>query len=207
MNGTNADSRRSSPAAARNAVAITNVLKDRLPGSGRVLEVASGTGQHAVAFAAAFPAIDFLTSDPNPASRDSILAWMSHAGLSNVTEPRDIDVAAADWAHDLDGSLDAVLAINLVHISPWSAAEGLIEGTARLLRPEGFLYVYGPYRRSGRHTAESNAAFDRSLRSQDPSWGVRDLEDIEALAGVHGLSVDEIVEMPANNLSLIIRRQ
>ena len=206
MSGAFADRRRSSPAAERNALVITDILRDRLPASGRVLEIASGTGQHAVAFAAAFPAIEFLPSDPNPASHDSIRAWMSDANLPNIAEPRDIDVCIDAWARDLDGTLDAILAINLVHISPWAASEGLFEGAARLLRPDGFLYIYGPYLRGGRHTAESNAAFDRSLRSQDPSWGVRDLEDMEAAAGAQNLSVNEIIEMPANNLSLIIRR-
>ncbi len=134
------------------------------------------------------------------------MAWTAAAGLGNVLPPREIDVTVAQWGDDLPAPFAAIIAINLIHISPWSASLGLIEGARRLLADDGILYLYGPYSRGGRHTAESNAAFDLSLRRQDPHWGVRDLDDFDAELERVGLAIEEMIEMPANNYSLIIRR-
>lgn len=183
------------------------MLRRFLPAHGRALEIASGTGQHVAAFASAFPYLEFQPSDLNPAARDSIAAWTAAAGVANVLPPREIDVTAADWGEDLPAPFAAIMAINLIHISPWAASIGLIEGAARLLGDDGFLYLYGPYSRSGQHTAESNAAFDLSLRQQDPSWGVRDLDDVTRELDRRSLAIGETIEMPANNFSLIIQRK
>ncbi len=182
------------------------MLRRLLPAQGRVLEIASGTGQHVAAFAGAFPDLHFQPSDLNPAARDSIVAWIAAAGVENALPPREIDVTAAEWGRDLPAPFAAILAINLIHISPWAASLGLIEGAGRLLAADGILYLYGPYSRGGRHTADSNVAFDLSLRQQDPHWGVRDLDEIAAELERVGLAIQEIIEMPANNHSLIIRR-
>lgn len=182
------------------------MLRRVLPAHGRVLEIASGTGQHAAAFAGAFPHLDFQPSDLDPAARNSIAAWTAAAGAGNVSPPQEIDVTVAHWGEDLPAPFAAIMAINLTHISPWAASLGLIEGAGRLLADDGILYLYGPYSRGGRHTADSNAAFDLSLRQQDPHWGVRDLDDIAAELERVGLAINEMIEMPANNYSLIIRR-
>jgi SAM-dependent methyltransferase len=193
------------PAAARNASSIVEVLRRTLPSSGRALEVASGTGQHIVAFAGAFPAIDWQPSDPDPYARESIAAWVAHAGLGNVRPPIDLDVTSGEWERGL-GSFDAALAINLIHIAPWAACIGLLRGAGALLSPGGVLYLYGPYFRGGAPTAPSNLAFDRALRAQDPGWGVRDLGEVVGEAAAAGLSLRDVVDMPANNLSVVLRR-
>lgn len=195
--------RQTAPAADRNKAPILDVLRRALPPAGLVLEVASGTGQHAVHFAAAFPALDWQPSDPEPTARASIAAWAQAAQLPNLRPPLELDAAAPDWPI---GHADAVLCINMVHISPWPATEGLMAGSGRILPSGGLLYLYGPYRRDGRHTAPSNDAFDADLRARNPAWGVRDLEAVAVAAGAHGFHLDEIVEMPANNLSLLFRK-
>ena len=195
------------PAARRNLEPILAVLRGVLPPAGTVLEIASGTGQHIVAFARTYPMLRWLPSDPDPRSRASIAAWIEATGVAGVDPPRDVDVTAADWPTVLGGPLDAILCINLLHISPWSACEGLIEGAARLLEPGAPLYLYGAFKREGRHTAPSNAEFDRSLRFRNPAWGVRDLEVVAACAEANGLSLDKVVEMPANNLSVVLRQR
>lgn len=182
------------------------MLRRFLPAHGRVLEIASGTGQHVAAFAGAFPDLEFQPSDLNPAARDSIVAWTAATCAENVSAPREIDVTVAEWGEDLPAPFAAIMAINLIHISPWAASLGLIEGAARLLTEDGLLYLYGPYSRGGQHTSESNVAFDWSLRQQDPSWGVRDLDDLTNELARVGLAIRETIEMPANNYSLIIRR-
>jgi SAM-dependent methyltransferase len=197
------DAKRYAPAAARNRVPIRDVLARVLPARGLVLEIASGTGEHAAFLAAAFPALDWQPSDPDAANRASIAAWRAQAGAANLRAPLDIDASAPDWGL---AAADAVLCINMIHIAPWSAAEGLVRGAARLLPPGGLLYLYGPFMEGGRHTAESNAAFDADLRARNPAWGVRDADDVAALAARHGLALAETVVMPANNRSLVFRR-
>lgn len=198
------DSRQYAPAAARNRAPIRTVLQQVLPESGLVLEVASGSGEHVVHFATAFPGLVFQPSDPNEAARASIAAWIADAGLDNVRPPIDLDVAAPVWPLT---AADAVLCINMVHISPWNSTIGLIQGAAALLPKGAPLYLYGPYRRDGAHTAESNAAFDADLRRRNPDWGVRDMEAVMDLAVAGGFAAPEIVAMPANNFSLVFRRR
>lgn len=194
------------PAAERNAGPIVEVLRGVMPGRGRALEVASGTGQHVVAFAAAFPGIDWLPSDPDPAARASIAAWIAHAGVANVRPPLALDVTAPDWEAAAEGPFDALVAINMIHIAPWEAALGLFRAAAALLAPSGSLYLYGPYLSAGEPDAPSNLAFDRALRAQSPAWGVRQLPAVAAAAEAAGLALRRTVEMPANNLSLILAR-
>lgn len=202
-----AERRAFAPSAERNAGPILDVLRRVLPARGRVLEIASGTGQHVVAFAAAFPGICWRPSDPDPAARASIAAWTAHARVGNVGPPLALDVSAADWEAAAGGPFDAVLAINMIHIAPWSAALGLFSGAARVLAPSGVLYLYGPYLSAGRPDAPGNLAFDRSLRSQNPDWGVRELPAVASAAETAGLALREAIEMPTNNLSLVLSRR
>lgn len=197
---------RDAPAARRNMAPIMDVLAPRLPLTGLALEIASGTGQHVCAFAERFGNLAWQPSDPDAEARESIEAWRAESGLANIRPPLDLDVMAPRWWEGLDESPAAMLAINMVHISPWAASEGLIEGAGALLTPGAPLYLYGPYRRAGRHTSPSNAAFDDSLRARNPAWGVRDMEEIAQLGEAHGLRLEESVAMPANNLSLVFRR-
>lgn len=197
------DARLNFPATARNREPILDVLKQHLPLRGLVLEVASGSGEHVVHFAQALPGLIFQPSDPDPAHRASIDAWAAALGLANVRPAVDLDAAAEIWPLE---AADAVLCINMVHISPWAATVGLMRGAGRRLPPGGTLYLYGAYKRGGRHTAPSNEAFDASLRAQNPEWGVRDLETVAALAAEHGFAEPVIIEMPANNLSLVLRK-
>lgn len=201
-----ADQRMFSPSAARNAAPVLSVLKGRLPTHGKVLEIGCGTGEHAVHFAEAMPGITWLPSDPDPQSRASTASWIAFKGRSNVLTPVDIDVSAASWGVENQAPFDAVVSLNMVHIAPWEASLGLFAGAGRLLRPEGLLVLYGPFMRNGAHTAPSNAAFDQSLKARNPSWGLRDIADLERIAQEHRLSLREIVEMPANNLSLVFTR-
>jgi SAM-dependent methyltransferase len=193
-----------SPSVARNRDPILLVLRRVLPGRGTVLEVASGTGEHAAHFAAALPHLTWQPTDMDEDARRSVAAHRELVGLPNLLPPLALDVRAPVWpvVH-----ADALVAINMIHISPWTAAEGLIAGAARVLPPAGVLYLYGPYKENGEHTAPTNAAFDASLRARDPAWGVRDIADVRALAGAAGLDLVERVTMPANNLSLVFRKQ
>jgi SAM-dependent methyltransferase len=193
---------RHAPATLRNREPILAVLRRVLPPSGIVLEIASGTGEHAVFFAASLPALVWQPSDPDPAARASIAAHAAAAGAGNIRPPLALD-ASQPWP---DLAVDAVLCVNMIHIAPWEATEGLMRGAAAVLPPGGPLYLYGPFRRAGRHTADSNAVFDRMLRAQDPRWGVRDLEAVAGLAAAHGFGAPDVVEMPANNLSVTFRR-
>lgn len=179
--------------------------------SGDVVEVGSGTGQHVVAFARCSPDVTWWPSDLKPAHLKSIEAWRVHAGLANVRAPLRIDLSAHDWCAEMrdgagPGALLAVFCANVVHIAPWPVAEGLIAGAARYLRPDGRLFIYGPFRRGGQHTAVSNAVFDTSLREADPEWGVRDVEELERVGASVGLALMETLEMPANNLVLVFGR-
>ena len=197
------DHRRSAPAAARNAEPIADVLRAVLPPRGLVLEIASGSGEHALHFARAFPGLLFQPSDPEPAALRSIHAWRAEAGLFNLLPALALDVRAAEWPI---AAADAILCINMIHISPWAATAGLMRGAARLLAPGAPLYLYGPYRQAGVGTSPSNEAFDESLRSRNSEWGLRNLEDVIAEAQAKGFGLDSIVPMPANNLSVILRK-
>lgn len=199
--------RRTSPATARNREPILAVLQRVLPPRARVLEIASGAGEHAVFFARAMPGVSWQPSDPDAGARESIAAWIAGEELANIAPPRAIDVRAPSWGVEGEAPFDAIVAINMIHISPWEATLGLIVGAARALRTGGVLFTYGSYMRDGRHTAPSNEAFDASLKSRDPSWGVRDVADVERAASTQGLRLSEIVEMPANNLSLVFARE
>lgn len=195
--------KRHAPAAARNRQPILDVIAPRLPENGLVLEVASGSGEHVVHFATALPGLVFQPSDPDPDARASIDAWTAESGLANIRPALALDAAAATWPIE---RADAVLCANMIHISPWESAVGLVAGAGRLLSAGDMLHLYGPYRRHGRHTAPSNEAFDLDLRRRNAAWGVRDLEAVAALAARHGFGPPEIVEMPANNLSVIFRK-
>ena len=197
------DARRSAPHVARNAGPIADVLGGLLPDKGLVLEIASGTGEHALYFAQAFPGLSFQPSDPDPAALASIDSWRVDAGAPNLLAPVRLDAREDQWPLD---RADAILCINMVHISPWAATEGLMAGAGRRLPSGAPLYLYGAYRRQGVATAPSNEAFDLSLRSRDAEWGVRDLEDVVAEAAKHGLALESVVEMPANNLSVVFRK-
>jgi hypothetical protein len=193
---------RSAPAALRNREPIAEVLTDWLPPSGRVLEIASGTGEHAVFLAERFPALDWQPSDVHPDALGSIAAGQREAGLPNLRQPLVIDAASSDWPID---RADAVLNINMVHISPWSSALGLLDGAARLLAAGAPLIVYGPWLRPGIETAASNLAFDADLKRRDPRWGLRRVEDFAAEAEARGLDLAATRAMPANNLMLLFR--
>ena len=198
-----ADDRRIAPATARNRAPITAVLAAALPQAGLVLEVASGSGEHVVHFARSFPHLDWQPSDPSPEARASIAAWTQAGGPANVRPPIALDAAVSDWPI---ARADAMLCINMIHISPWNATEGLMSGAGTRLPPGGLLYVYGPFRRAEVATAPSNEAFDADLRRRDPRWGLRDLDAVARCAAGQGLVLDQIVEMPANNLSLLFRK-
>jgi len=196
------DARQQSPSTARNREPILSVLQCVLPAEAEVLEIASGTGEHAVFFAQAQPGWRWRPSDPDAAARASIAAWAE--AVSNVLAPVEIDVREADWG--VSGSFDAIVAINMIHISPWAATLGLMAGAGRLLRAGGVLYTYGPYKRGGEHTAPSNEAFEQWLKARDAAFGVRDIADVEQAANAEGLRLLESVDMPANNLSLVFVR-
>ena len=196
--------RRFAPATARNRDPILEVLGPLLPEAGLVLEVASGTGEHVVHFAQARPDLVWQPSDPSPEARESIAAWAEAEGLPNVRAPLALDAAAEDWPVD---DFDAAVCINMLHISPWEATQGLMRGVGKRLVCGGLLYIYGPFRRADAPTAPSNEAFDAELKSRDARWGLRMLEDVQAEAESHGLGFEAFVEMPANNLSLIFRKR
>lgn len=198
------DARREAPAVARNRDAILAVFERVLPRRGLVLEIASGTGEHAAHFARALPALEFAPSDPQAESRESIDAWRDHEALPNLRRAVEIDVHSDEW--EIEEPLDAMFCCNMIHIAPWTAALALLRGAARRLQPDAPLVLYGPYKRGGIHTAASNEAFDASLRSRDPTWGVRDLGSVVHEAETVGLALDEIVDMPANNLCVVLRR-
>jgi hypothetical protein len=199
------DARHYAPAAERNAGPILDVLGRHLPAAGVILEIGSGTGQHVIAFAVAHPELTWQPSDPDPAARASIAAWTAAAGVSNVLPPLDLDVTAEDWARALAGAVQGIICINLLHIAPGAACAGLMAGAAALLASAAPLYLYGPFKQGGRHTAPSNATFDRYLRACDPAWGLRDLDAVVGCAADHGLELVEVVPMPANNLSVVLR--
>lgn len=200
----NRDARRFAPAAARNREPILTVLRHYLPKRGLVLEVASGTGEHIAHFARACDAgLMFQPSDPEASARGSIDAWTSSLALSNVLPAISLDATSIEWPI---ASADVVLCINMIHIAPWAATIGLIKGASRILPSTGVLFLYGPFRRGGQSTAPSNESFDQELRRKNPAWGVRDLEEVAGLAAANGFGPPIVEQMPANNLSLIMRR-
>lgn len=196
------DARRSAPAL-RNRSPIAEVLRTVLPATGLVLELASGTGEHVVHFARHFPHLDWQPSDPSPEARQSIAGWVAAEGLANVRAPIALDASLASWPVE---QAAAIVCINMVHISPWEATDGLMRGAGRVLEHRGPLYLYGPFRRSDRLIEASNEAFDRDLRSRNPKWGLRELDAVSDCAARYGLELDGVVEMPANNLSVVFRK-
>ena len=198
--------RRDAPAARRNAAAILEVLREILPETGTILEIGSGTGQHARAFAPVLAPRLWLPSDPDPEQRASIAAWIADMDPPKPLPPRAIDAAAPDWDVRAEDKITAITSANVIHISPWATTLGLVAGASRILPPGGILHFYGPFKRGGVHTTDSNAAFDASLRARDPAWGVRDLDDIEKLARVAGLVLDRVIDMPSNNFSAVFKR-
>lgn len=198
-----AGARRSAPAAMRNREPIAAVLGEWLPSKGLVLEIASGTGEHAAYFARNFPALDWQPTDVHVDALSSIAAWREEAQLSNLLPPLILDASSADWPLQ---RADAVLSINMVHISPWAAALGLLDGAARILKPGAPLILYGPWLKDDIVTAKSNLAFDADLKRRDAKWGLRRVEDFAAAAAKRGLMLEETRAMPANNLMLLLRR-
>lgn len=198
------DARRHAPATDRNREPIAAILRDVLPAAGTVLEVASGTGEHAIHFARGFPALTWQPSDPDPAALASIRAWAEAARLPNLRPPLLLDASAPEWPID---RADAMLCINMVHISPWETTVGLLGHSAKLLPVGGPLILYGPYFQQGVETAPSNMVFDESLRARDSRWGLRPLEEVVALAESLGLHLEAVHLMPANNLTVVLRKR
>lgn len=195
---------RTSPSALRNRDPILSVLQARLPVSGLVLEIASGTGEHAVHIASAMPNLQWQPTDPDPEAFASIEAWRDHADLPNLLPPLQLDASEPDsWPVK---SADAIVNINMIHISPWVVTRGLMQGASRLLPPGGQVFLYGPHLERDVVTAPSNLEFDQSLKSRNPAWGIRHLEDVSALAGEYGLKLVERIAMPANNLIVIFKK-
>lgn len=196
--------RRSAPAALRNRERIAELLRDWLPPDGLVLEIASGTGEHAVFFAERFPALEWQPSDLHPEALSSIESWRESAARPNVRSPIVIDAASHDWPVE---RADAMLSINMVHISPWNSALGLLDGAARILSPGSPLILYGPWLKDDVPTAQSNLDFDDNLKRRDAEWGLRRVEDFAAAAKERGIELVEIRSMPANNMMLLLQRR
>ena len=192
------------PSTARNRQPILDVLRPRLPPVARVLEVASGAGEHAMFVAEALPGVTWQPTDRDDEALVSIAAWRAASGLANIAAPLRLD--AADPASWPAGPFEAVVCINMIHISPWAATQGLMAGAARVLTPGGRLILYGPYLEAGVDTAAGNLSFNESLKSRDPAWGLRDLADVTALAAAHGLTFAERIAMPANNLMVLFEK-
>ncbi|WP_310427771.1 DUF938 domain-containing protein [Chamaesiphon sp. VAR_48_metabat_135_sub] len=197
------DLRRYAPATERNREPILAILRQVLPPTGTILEISSGTGEHAVFMAPQLAPRCWLPSDPNPDARSSIVAWQKSTPCDNIYPPIDLDASSSQWLVESEQPITAVVNINMIHIAPRSAYLGLFAGASRILPVGGILYLYGPFKQAGVHTAPSNAAFDESLRSQNSEWGVRDLEEITAVAHSHNLALQQVYPMPANNLSVV----
>ncbi|MEH2026927.1 DUF938 domain-containing protein [Nostoc sp.] len=207
------DARQYAPATERNREPILEVLLEVLPKSGTILEIASGTGEHAVFFASKLRDCLWLPTDVNPQLRASIISWTEHNVCDNVYAPLELDVREPVWQVE-NGAFDgpntepivAIVNINMIHISPWSACLGLMAGAGRILKAGGILYLYGPFKQGYEHTAASNAAFDQYLRAENSEWGVRNLDDVVAVASAQNLNLKQIYQMPANNLSVVFQR-
>ncbi|MBB3939349.1 cyclopropane fatty-acyl-phospholipid synthase-like methyltransferase [Novosphingobium fluoreni] len=197
------DFRLSSPAVARNRDPILAILRHVLPERGEVLEIASGTGEHVAYFAAQLPGLNWQPTDPSDDALASITAWRDAGGWPNLLVPLRLDAEEDVWPVDRAA---AIVCINMIHISPWEATQGLMRGAERLLPSGAPMVLYGPYHQAGVPLAPSNAAFDASLKARDPRWGLRDLETVLALARTHGLRCEEVTAMPANNLTVVLRR-
>jgi hypothetical protein len=197
------DTRQFAPATQRNREPILAVLREELPASGLVLEVASGTGEHAVHFALALPHLQWQPSDPSSEALASIAAWREMEGAPNLLAPVELDAASETWPVT---QADAMVCINMVHISPWTATEGVMRGAGRVMATGAPLVLYGPYRRAGYPLEPSNGAFDESLKARDPRWGLRDLDEVADCAAANGLGLTRVVEMPANNLMVVFRK-
>lgn len=200
------DGRLMSPSTARNRDPILAVLRPHLSSGMRILEVASGTGEHGAHILSNVPGIIWQASDLSEKARTSITAWAKLSGNENYLAPIALDASGDVWPVDQELGFDGILCINMIHIAPFEAAKGVIRGAGRLLTKGGFLYFYGPFKKGGSHTAPSNEAFDRDLKSRNQTWGIRDIEEIERLAEADGLALESITDMPANNMSLIFRR-
>lgn len=197
------DAKRYAPAAERNREPILQVLREVFPATGTVLEIAAGTGMHAVYFARALPGLTWQPTDADPSALASIAAWREDEGTPNLREPLQLNVTQHPWPVD---SCNAVLCINMIHIAPWEATEALFAGAAALLQPQEPLVLYGPFQLDGEHTAPSNAAFHTSLQQRDPRWGVRDLGHVEAAGRQHSFTLEQRVAMPANNFTVVFRK-
>jgi hypothetical protein len=202
--GVSAENKRVAPAAERNKEAILEILRDVLPASGSVLEIASGSGQHAVFFAHALPGIVWQPSDADEGALASIRAYRDEADLGNLRAPVLLDASASAWPVD---HADAVVSINMIHIAPWTACVGLFEGAARILQPGAPLVLYGPFAIDGDFVAPSNVDFDRRLRGENAAWGVRELRDVERGAVERGFRLDRVIARPANNQMVVFRRR
>jgi hypothetical protein len=199
------DLRRYAPATERNREPILAILRQVLPPTGTILEISSGTGEHAIFMAPQLAPRYWLPSDPNPDARASISAWQHSTPCDNIYPPIDLDASSSQWLVSSKEPITAIVNINMIHIAPRSAYLGLFAGASRILPVGGILYVYGPFKQGGVHTALSNAAFDESLQSQNPEWGVRDLAEITAVAASHNLELQQVYPMPANNLSVVFK--
>jgi len=199
----NHDPRRRAPAALRNRAPILEVLREYLPESGTVLEIASGTGEHICYFAAAMPHLNWQPTDIDPDALASTAAYCGDAALVNLAPPQRLDVTSSEWPH---APAAGVICVNMIHIAPWSCCEGLVRGAAAVLKDRAPLVLYGPFKRNGVHTAPTNDAFDQTLRRQNPAWGVREMEAVESAARDVGLDESTAIEMPSNNFCLILRR-
>ena len=204
--GLSADQRMFSPSAAQNSAPILEVMKLILPTTGVVLEIGCGTGEHAVCFAEAMPYLMWQPSDTDYDSRASTASWVKFVGLKNVLAPLDINVCSTLWGVEEKAPIDAIVSINMVHIAPWAASLGLFAGAGRLLSDGGILVLYGPFMRDGLHNAPSNADFDAALKARNPSWGVRDIADLERIGIASGLSRREVIEMPSNNAIVVFSK-
>jgi Protein of unknown function (DUF938) len=199
------DLRRYAPATDRNREPILAILRQILPATGTILEISSGTGEHGIFMAPQLAPRYWLPSDPNPDARTSILAWQKFSPCDHLYPPIDLDASSDQWLVDPKEPITAIVNINMIHIAPKAAYLGLFAGTRRILPVGGILYLYGPFKQCGVHTAPSNAAFDESLQSQNPEWGIRDLEDITRVAQSHHLELQKVYPMPANNLSVVFK--
>jgi hypothetical protein len=205
------DARQYAPATLRNREAILETLLQNLPPAGNILEISSGTGEHAVYFAPHLQPRQWIPTDPNPIAISSITAWQQHYPSPNLSAPFAIDVTTPDWdeqvqSQNLKYDIHAIVNINMIHIAPWTACLGLMSGANKILPIGGILYLYGSYKQNGKHTSPSNADFDASLRDQNPAWGVRDLEEVIAVAAVQNLVLHKVQPMPANNLSVFFQK-
>ena len=205
------DARQYAPATLRNREAILETLLQNLPPAGNILEISSGTGEHAVYFAPHLQPRQWIPTDPNPIAISSIIAWQHHHPSPNLAAPFAIDVTTPDWDEQLQSQnlkydIHAIVNINMIHIAPWTACLGLMSGANKILPVGGILYLYGSYKQNGKHTAPSNADFDASLRDQNPEWGVRDLEVVIDVAAVQNLVLHKVQPMPANNLSVFFQK-